>query len=193
MLRLIDLRRVCYGSIRAYNLISYIYKSAPHRHYFVHKITFIPYMDPTPSTSMHNKSSGEGDYTCKEWNARFAQPWSLHRHDQAIHWEATFKCTCLRSFSRKDHLKRHQKSCTGEMRVGAVIDTTFTMGSPLPDLSNLPTTKDFRYRKGSSLKSTKQRQRKIIPWKHTKNLITSPQKGSTRHVPSRQANLPHQH
>ena len=89
-------------------------------------------------------------FKCQECELTFAQERSLIRHDLAEHWKTIFSCACLKKFKRKDHLVRHQRNCTGQIKVGMIISTQ-NLEQQIPVMKPLPTTREFKFRKGPIL------------------------------------------
>ena len=104
---------------------------------------------PTSSTHQSSESNQDHLFPCLECGKVFAQKRSLLRHDQAKHWQTKFHCACLKSFTRRDHLVRHQKFCNGQIKIGTITDSYPNSSQPELDRKGLPTTKDFKFKRGN--------------------------------------------
>ena len=125
-------------------------------------------MENLPSSSTHHSPGTEQQqFPCLECGKVFAQKRSLLRHDQAKHWKTQYHCSCLKTFSRRDHLRRHEKFCNGQIKIGTITDSYPVPSPPELDRKGLPTTKDFIFKSGSSLlmKNSVNNLTKITPWK----------------------------
>ena len=135
-------------------------------------------MDNIPSSSFTPLTKVEDKFICSSCDASFSHAWSLIRHDRTIHWKNIFSCTCLRSFGRKDHLIRHRKICNGEVRLGTVVNVQAgALATPLPPLTSMATTKDLKFKKGSSPNQKTKSGKKIVAW-------TPYSKAATRNFPN---------
>ena len=131
-------------------------------------------MDRTPGIGGKTNTPQPERFICGECNASFTHAWSLTRHDQTKHWKSSYSCGCLKMFSRKDHLLRHKATCTGLIKVGTIMNT-FNFGLKQdPILKNLPTTKDFKFKRGDSLRiaheASGKKHKKITAWKPYKSV-----------------------
>ena len=78
-------------------------------------------MDNKPPSFKASPGEEGKRFTCPDCRVSFAQPWSLRRHDIAIHWHQQFKCPCSCSFTRQDHLHHHQRGCTGRLITRTIV------------------------------------------------------------------------